>query len=48
MSLSEFVYSLLSLSWFPLSLNSWLMIVPYGIFLVMICFAIISRLVRRY
>lgn len=46
MSLADFVSSLLSLTWLPLSLDSWLMVVPFGLLWVCVLFALIRRFIR--
>ncbi len=43
MSLSDFVIALLELTWLPLSLDSWLMVVPFGFMWLCIVFALIRR-----
>lgn len=46
MSLSDFVIALLELSWLPLSLDSWLVVVPFGFLWLCVAFAMIRRFLR--
>lgn len=45
--MSDFLVKLLDLTWWPLSLDSWLMVIPFGLLWLSVAIALIRRFMGR-